>query len=375
MNSGVCHRTQPMLDTLALPLCTSGSYERSRNNTVKRLVDISLEHAWNIAVLSAYAAVGNDEYLAAIGPIFIGSSRVQIPSGTFLPGLTNTNGSQLKRLNENDIVCLDSDDRLLSVICCPFLIDKLADVGAKLYICNTGLSAKRRSTVKSHVDDDDDDDDDDEEDDEDDEDEDDDDEEEEKELEDIQKKVLEAGGKVLYDDPAGARHIATVNNIHYGGPQGGPCYEIKWLVGGDEKERLVQEKYLTAMDANDWHNLGIDPGHKNLPHITKKACYELAIELDPCRSESWYNLGSAGGNEHYSAEECRDRAEQFTPPPMATLLATVEREEEAEAQKRAHLEYIAGKDWDRDFGGAFPDLMVGLAEGLAEMKRNEEEED
>ena len=63
------------------------------------------------------------------------------------------------------------------------------------------------------------------------------------------------------------------------------------------------------------------------------------------------------------------------PKNVAILLATTVQEEEAEAQRRAHLEHIAGKDWDRDFGGAFPDLMVGLAEGLAEMKRQEDEED
>ena len=285
MNSGVSYRTQPSLDTRAVPLCTPGTYQRSRKNTVKRLVDISLEHAWDIALLSAYGAVGDDEFLAASGPIFIGCSRIQIPSGSFLPGSTNSNGSQLKRLHKNDIVCMDSDNRLLDVICSPFLIDKLADFGAKLYICNTGV-AKRRSKSS---DDDDDEDDEDDDDDDDEDDDDDDEEEEEEEVEDIQKKK--------------------------------------------------------------------------------------AIELNPYSSESWYNLSRAGGNEHYTADECRERAELLKPPTMPELVATVEREEEAEAQKRAHLEYIAGKDWDRDFGGAFPDLMVGLAEGLAEMKRKKEEEE
>ena len=71
----------------------------------------------------------------------------------------------------------------------------------------------------------------------------------------------------------------------------------------------------------------------------------------------------------------KKKREECAPKNVATLLATTILEDEADAQKRAHLEYIAGKDWDRDFGGAFPDLMVGLAEGLAEMKRKEDEED
>ena len=77
-----------------------------------------------------------------------------------------------------------------------------------------------------------------------------------------------------------------------------------------------------------------------------------------------------------SSSQPTDPTTDSVPPKnVAILLATTMQEIEVERQKRAHLEYIAGKDWDRDFGGAFPDLMVGLAEGLAELKRKEDEED
>ena len=47
-------------------------------------------------------------------------------------------------------------------------------------------------------------------------------------------------------------------------------------------------------------------------------------------------------------------------------MATLTNEQQADAARSEHITKEARKDWDRDFGHTFPDLMAGLAPAEAE---------
>ena len=59
------------------------------------------------------------------------------------------------------------------------------------------------------------------------------------------------------------------------------------------------------------------------------------------------------------AAATEDKGASTGPSDVFEMIATLTNEQQAEAARREHITKEARKDWDRDFGHTFPDLMAG----------------